>query len=120
MADKQKELEEAQARNVELQDEKENVIDRYMYTKDFKGLMTAHDSLIYPEYFKDGWDGAIKTILERHPEAFNATDFPCPRVTLPEGTYVPEDRMEEVNASSVSSSGEMEGECQDRGQNSSS
>lgn len=78
LAEKQKELEVAQARNVKLQDEKENVIDMYMDTKDFKDLMTAHDSLIYLEYYKDGWDGAVKAILERHPGTFTAADFPCP------------------------------------------
>lgn len=59
--------------------------------------MAAHDSLIYPEYFKGGWNGTIKAILEKHPKVFNADEFPCPRVTLPEGTDNVEDRMVEDN-----------------------
>ena len=74
-----------------------------MDTQDFKDLMTAHDSLIYPEYYKDGWDGALKAILEEHPGAFVAADFHCPPVTLPEGTYVAEDRVDDDVASPGSS-----------------
>lgn len=104
LADKHKVLEEAQERNVELQDEKKNAIDKYMDIKEFKDLMTAHDSLIYPEYYKDGWDGAIKAILERHPKAFNVADFPYPHATLPQGTYAAEDRMEDEASSEQPSS----------------
>lgn len=86
-------------RNVELRDEKENAIDTYMDTQAFKDLMTAHDSLIYPEYYKDGWEAAVKVILAKHPGAFDVADFPCPPATLPEGMYTVEDEMEEDMAS---------------------
>lgn len=88
-----KKLEEAQV--VELKDEKENAINRYMYSREFKDLMVTQDAVIYPDYYKDGWDATIKAFLLAHPDVFEAKDFPCPSVTLPKETYEEEDGIEE-------------------------
>lgn len=41
----------------------------------------------------------MKAILVRHPETFTAADFPCPPVTLQEGTYVADEGVDDDVAS---------------------
>lgn len=87
LADAQKKLAEAQAQVIELEEEKENTIDHYMDSKEYKKLMMLHDEEIYPDYYQDGWDGALKAVAFAHPGVLNLEDFPCPSVKLPVGTY---------------------------------
>lgn len=70
----------AQAELVGAREEKEVAIDKYMDSEEYQELMVKHDALLFPVNFSEGWNAALKAVLEKHPGLFTpGTDFPCPQ-----------------------------------------
>ena len=84
---KEKELRDAHAQIVELKKEKEDAIDDYMDSDDFKKLMDAHDDIPLPQQHTLGWRDALRAVLAKHPGLFVEGDFQAP--FLPEGPPAP-------------------------------
>lgn len=70
--------EEAWAKIIILNDEKEKGIDAYMPTPKFKELIEEHDALVHPVSYKEGWNAAVETILKSYPEVATTDSLPCP------------------------------------------
>ena len=75
---KDEELEKAYGSIAELRQNKEDVIDSYMDSDEFKKLMEKHDELVYPANYALGWKGGMDAVLGKHPGLFQISDFPCP------------------------------------------
>ena len=72
---KEKELGDAHALIVQLKKEKEDAIDDYMDSDDFKKLMDAHDDILLPQQHTLGWNDALRAVLAKHPGLFAEGDF---------------------------------------------
>ena len=70
-----------------LKKEKENAIDDYMDSDDFKKLMDAHDDILHPQQHTLGWRDALRAVLSKHPGLFIEGDFRAP--FLPEAPPTP-------------------------------
>lgn len=64
--DKEK-LAEVRAQILELKEEKDKLINKYMDRKEFKDLMVVHDSFLYPSFYRDGWEAAMKALSKAYP-----------------------------------------------------
>ena len=73
---KEKELAEAFARIVHLEESKENVVDEYLESEEYMEILAAHDDSFYPVPYSHGWEGALKAVDSRHPSMFSFSDFP--------------------------------------------
>ena len=78
LGEKEKELADAHAQIVQLKKEKEDAIDDYMDSDDFKKLMDAHDDILLPQQHTQGWNDAIRAVLAKHPGLFAEGDFQAP------------------------------------------
>ena len=78
LGEKEKELADAHAQVVQLKKEKEDAIDDYMDSDDFKKLMDAHDDILLPEQHTQGWNDAFRAVLAKHPGLFAEGDFQAP------------------------------------------
>ena len=76
--EKEKELADAHAQIVQLKKEKEDAIDDYMDSDDFKKLMDAHDDILLPLQHTQGWNDAIRAVLAKHPGLFAEGDLQAP------------------------------------------
>ena len=72
---KEKELGDAHAQIVQLKKEKEDAIDDYMDSDDFKKLMDAHDDILLPQQHTLGWNDALRAVLTKHHGLFAEGDF---------------------------------------------
>ena len=78
LGEKEKELADAHAQVVQLKKEKEDAIDDYMDSDDFKKLMDAHDDILLPQQHTQGWNDALRAVLAKHPGLFAIGDFQAP------------------------------------------
>ncbi|KAK1379480.1 hypothetical protein POM88_026224 [Heracleum sosnowskyi] len=91
-----KELADAQAELVALMKSKDDFIDEYLDSQEYKDLIGKHDELLFPVQFTKGWDGALTAVLEKNPDSFSPSDFPSPRAHTPlEWALAGEDDMDE-------------------------
>ena len=114
---KEKELADAHALIVQLRKEKEDAIDDYMDSDDFKKLMDAHDDILLPQQHALGWSDALRAVLAKHPGLFAEGDFrapflpgappisPLPTETLALAEKAPEETPEKTTEGSSSSEG---------------
>ena len=115
--EKEKELADAHALIVQLKKEKEDAIDDYMDSDDFKKLMDAHDDILLPQQHTQGWNDALRAVLAKHPGLFAEGDFqapflpeapplsPIPAETLALAEKAPEETPEKTTEGSSSSEG---------------
>ena len=75
---KEKELAEAFARIVHLEESKENIVDEYLESEEYREILAAHDDSFYAVPYSHGWEGASKAGDSRHLSMFSFFDFPCP------------------------------------------
>ena len=75
---KDKELADAFARVVHLEESKETAIDEYLDSAEYREILLAHDDSVYPVSYSHGWEGALKAVDSRYPNMFSFSDFPCP------------------------------------------
>ena len=105
---------------MQLKKEKEDAIDDYMDSDDFKKLMDAHDDILLPQQHTQGWNDAIRAVLAKHPGLFAEGDFqapfsppspevpplsPLPAETLALAEKSPEETPEKTTEGSSSSDG---------------
>ena len=64
---KEKELEEAFARIVWLEESKENFVDEYLELDEYKETLTSHDDSFYPVPYSHDWGAALKAVDSRNP-----------------------------------------------------
>ena len=117
MEEREKELADAHAQIVQLKKEKEDAIDDYMDSDDFKKLMDAHDDILLPQQHTQGWNDALRAVLAKHPDLFAEGDFqapfspevpplsPIPAETLALAEKSPEETPEKTTEGSSSSDG---------------
>ena len=115
--EREKELADAHAQIVQLKKEKEDAIDYYMDSDDFKKLMDAHDDILLPQQHTQGWNDALRAVLAKHPDLFSEGDFqapfspeappisPLPTKTLALAEKVLEETPEKTTEGSSSSEG---------------
>ena len=75
---KEKEMAESFARIVHFEESKENAVDEYLDSKEYREILAAHDDSFYPVPYSHGWEGALKSVDSRHPSLFFFYDFPYP------------------------------------------
>ncbi|KAK1387032.1 hypothetical protein POM88_015210 [Heracleum sosnowskyi] len=80
---KEKELADAQADLVELRKSKDDCIDEYLDSQEYKDLIEKHDEILFPVQHTSGWEDAVQAILAKHPGVFDAADFPAPHPPTP-------------------------------------
>ncbi|KAK1356169.1 hypothetical protein POM88_049425 [Heracleum sosnowskyi] len=96
LARKEKELADAQAELVALRKSKDDFIDEYLDSQEYKDLIGKHDEHLFPVQFTKGWDGALTTVLEKNPGSFSLSDFQSPHTPTPlEWALAGEDDMDE-------------------------
>ena len=117
LEEREKELADAHAQIVQLKKEKEDAIDDYMDSDDFKKLMDAHDDILLPQQHTQGWNDALRAVLAKHPGLFAEGDFqapfspevpplsPIPAETLALAEKSPEETPEKTTEGSSSSEG---------------
>ncbi|KAK1400169.1 hypothetical protein POM88_010032 [Heracleum sosnowskyi] len=75
---------------------RDDFIDEYLDSQEYKDLIGKHDKLIFPVQFTKGWDDALAEVLEKMPGSLIVSDFPSPYAPTPlEVALVGEDDMEE-------------------------
>jgi len=84
VAKTQSELVEARSELVEARKGKDAIIDDYMDSDEFKKLMEKHNEIASAEDYSNGWNDAVQTIHEDHPDLFHPKwDYLCPmRIVL--------------------------------------
>ncbi|KAK1351331.1 hypothetical protein POM88_054463 [Heracleum sosnowskyi] len=83
LARREKELADAQADIVELRKGKDDCIDEYLDSQEYKDLIEKHDEILFPVQHTSGWEDAVQAILAKHPGVFDAADFPAPHPPTP-------------------------------------
>lgn len=89
-------LEEARAKIVVLNEEKEKWIDALMFTPEFVELMVEHDAQRRTDVCKEGMDAVVEAIMETYREIFVAESFSCP-LDLPQAEAVNEGSEESIH-----------------------
>ena len=90
LGEKEKELADAHALVVQLKKEKEDAIDDYMDSDDFKKLMDAHDDILLPQQHTQGWNDALRAVLGQASWLVCHGGLPGPFLTFfsPRGSYI--------------------------------
>ncbi|KAK1400727.1 hypothetical protein POM88_000332 [Heracleum sosnowskyi] len=83
LARREKELADAQADVVELRKIKDDYIDEYLDSQEYKDLIEKHDEILLPVQHSAGWEDVVQAILAKRPEAFDPADFPVPHPPTP-------------------------------------
>ncbi|KAK1392401.1 hypothetical protein POM88_011457 [Heracleum sosnowskyi] len=96
LARKEKELADSQAELVSLRKGKDDFIDEYLDSSEYKDLIDKNDELLFPVQYTKGWDGALTAVLGKMPGSLTIYDFPSPYTPTPlELALAGEDDMEE-------------------------
>ncbi|KAK1392319.1 hypothetical protein POM88_011375 [Heracleum sosnowskyi] len=96
LARREKELADSQDELVSLRKGKDDFIDEYLDSQEYKDLIGKHDELLFPVQFTKGWDGALAEVLEKMPGSLILSDFPSPYAPTPlEVALAGEDDMDE-------------------------
>ncbi|KAK1397069.1 hypothetical protein POM88_006932 [Heracleum sosnowskyi] len=83
LARRENELADAQADIVELRKSKDDCIDEYLDSQEYKDLIEKHDEILFPVQHTSGWEDVVQAILAKHPGVFDAADFPAPHPPTP-------------------------------------
>ena len=63
---------------VEARADREIVIDQYLESEEYSGLIAAHNAGIGPDFIFRGWNEALNHVVTRTPGLLDPKNYPCP------------------------------------------